>query len=72
MEASSDSIALARRAAVRVVAESFRLEVVKRGTWTDDGRLVRKVLSNFAQILGTVSMMNSLALSKVSLVMTKK
>ena len=72
MVASSDSISLARRFAVRVVAESFKLEVVRRGTLTEDGRSVRKVLSNLAQIFGTVSIMNPLALSKVSLVVTKK
>ena len=72
MVASSDSIALARRLAVRVVTESFKLEVVRRGTLTEDGRSERKVLSNLAQIFGTVSIMNSLALSKVSLVVTKK
>ena len=72
MVASSDSRALARRLAVRVVAESFKLEVVRRGPLTEVGRSVRKVLSNLAQIFGTVSIINYLASSKVSLLVTKK
>ena len=70
--ASSDLMVFARRAAVSVVAESFKLDVVNHRTLTDDGRSERKVLSSLAQIFGTVSVIKSLALSKFALVVTKK
>lgn len=72
MVGSSDSMAVARRAAVLVIGESFELDMVNLRTFTDDGSSVRIVLSNFAQIFGTVSIMKTLATLKVPLVVTKQ
>ena len=72
MVTSSGTAAVARRAAVLVVAESFKFDMVSRGTFTDGGSSLRKLLSNLAQILGTVSMINCLALSNFGPVVTKK